>query len=456
MASSASKSSFTESLLSGDEEEGIKTRTGSIELPSKWTFLHATYHCIVTILGTGILGFPEATAILGYTASVIFIIVITAASYYTSWILVDVQEVGQTNFSDIADGLFGEGWSKWRVKPLIFISFFPTVAIMILIGGDALHSIAQMGRNDGLVSKAIWGWIMGAFVFSVSLIPDLSQAWPVSVVGSIAAFMLVGYAIAGSAIWLEQCTPSNENFASHDDVTSQVFSAFTAMGAILFGYGFQPVLPDIQASMDIKDRKERSKQMMRAVNWSFGLVCPSYLVVAVLGYAAFGKEVDGNVMNSAAAIIPDAAMIVMFVFIIFKTASEAAAYNQASFTLLRECLGFSNAEHTTKSRAFEFTTRFFWSLTATLVAIYLPYFGDLSSITMALSSPIVFIIPILMWNKKYGETAPGWRLRAHWCFNAIFGVLLSVLAFVGSIGDMAIEMTSTSSSNQNSLVCIPK
>jgi len=137
---------------------------------------------------------------------------------------------------------------------------------MILIGGDALHRIAQMGRNDELVSKAIWGWIMGAFVFSVSLIPDLSQAWPVSVVGSIAAFMLVGYAIAGSAMWLEQCTTSNKNVASHDDVTSQVFSAFTAMGAILFGYGFQPVLPDIQASMDIKDRKERSKQMTRAVN----------------------------------------------------------------------------------------------------------------------------------------------------------------------------------------------
>ena len=237
-----------------------------------------------------------------------------------------------------------------------------------------------------------------------------------------------------------------------DDVTSQVFSAFTAMGAILFGYGFQPVIPDIQASLDIKDGKERSKQMIRAVNWSFGLVFPSYIVVAVLGYAAFGEEVDANVMNSAAAIIPNAAMVVMFVFIIFKTASEAAAYNQASFTLLRESLGFSDAERTTKSWAFEFTTRFVWSLTATLVAIYLPFFDDLSSITTALSSPTVFIIPIMMWNKKYGETAPRWRLRAHWCFNAIFGVLLSVLALVGSIGDMVI----TSSSNENSLVCNPK
>ena len=71
-----------------------------------------------------------------------------------------------------------------------------------------------MGRSDELVSKEIWGWIMGAFVFSVSLIPDLSQAWPVSVVGSIAAFMIVAYAIAGSAGWLEQCTPSNDDTAS--------------------------------------------------------------------------------------------------------------------------------------------------------------------------------------------------------------------------------------------------
>jgi len=32
---------------------------------SKWIWLHAAYHSLVTIVGTGILGYPYATAYLG-------------------------------------------------------------------------------------------------------------------------------------------------------------------------------------------------------------------------------------------------------------------------------------------------------------------------------------------------------------------------------------------------------
>ena len=115
----------------------------SIDPPaSKWLFLHATYHCIVCILGTGVLGFPHATAAFGYIAATIFITFITLFSFYTTRILVNIQELGQTSYSDIADGLYGLGWAKWRVRPFLFVSYFPTVAGMILIGElkDSIHS----------------------------------------------------------------------------------------------------------------------------------------------------------------------------------------------------------------------------------------------------------------------------------------------------------------------------
>merc|ERR1712032_1431560 len=98
-----------------------------------------------------------------------------------AWIVVEVQEVGQCTFSDIADDLYGKGWSNLRVKPFVYLNFFPTVAIMILIGGNGLYTRVQIGRQDELLSRNAWGVIMGAVVFLISLIPDLSKAWPVSV-----------------------------------------------------------------------------------------------------------------------------------------------------------------------------------------------------------------------------------------------------------------------------------
>ena len=144
------ESSLTEPFIMDDPDEEaawdrgngqLASTAASIDPPaSKWLFLHATYHCIVCILGTGVLGFPHATAAFGYIAATIFITFITLFSFYTTRILVNIQELGQTSYSDIADGVFGKGWAKWRVRPFLFLTFFPTVAVMILVGEQRFYS----------------------------------------------------------------------------------------------------------------------------------------------------------------------------------------------------------------------------------------------------------------------------------------------------------------------------
>ena len=180
----------------------------------------------------------------------------------------------------------------------------------------------HLGRDLEILPTKVCGVIMGAVVFVISLLPDLSEAWPVSVVGSVAAFLIVSYALAGSSLWIERCDIS-ENYRHHDWAgTDPVFGIMSSFGSFMFGYGFHSIVPDITSSLHIHEKKERARQMMTAVKLSFGFVGPSYLIIACLGYAAFGMNVSPNVMSTIGIVMGNGPMYVIWAFIAVKTATE--------------------------------------------------------------------------------------------------------------------------------------
>ena len=196
-----------------------------------------------------------------------------------------------------------------------------TVSIRDLLpgcGGNDLH----LGRDLEVLPTKVCGIIMGAVVFVISLLPDLSEAWPVSVVGSVAAFLIVSYALAGSSLWIERCDRS-ENVYHDGEITATgaVFNIMSSAGSFLFGHGFHSIVPDITSSLHIHEKQERARQMT-AVKLSFGVVGPSYVVIAILGYAAFGMGVSSNVMDSIGQVMGDGPMYVIWAFVAVKTATE--------------------------------------------------------------------------------------------------------------------------------------
>lgn len=66
-------------------------------------------------------------------------------------------------------------------------------------------------------------------------------------------------------------------------------------------------------------------------------------------------------------------------------------------------------------------------------------FSDLASITAAISiTPTTFLLPVIMWNKKHGSTAPKWRLHLHYLF-LFLSVLTAVVALVGAVADITLK-----------------
>jgi hypothetical protein len=66
-------------------------------------------------------------------------------------------------------------------------------------------------------------------------------------------------------------------------------------------------------------------------------------------------------------------------------------------------------------------------------------FNDLTAITAAISiTPTTCLLPVIMWNKKHGSTAPKWRLYLHYLF-LFLSVLTAVVALVGAVVEIILK-----------------
>jgi len=153
------------------------------------------------------LGFPFATAQLGWAGGVITIVIISGYCYYTAILLAGLQEKHQGTYSEVCGEIMGETFAKWAIGPLQYLTFFPLNAVMILVGGmsmDQMDTLLSGGTFDSGVTGALsardWIMIDAVIVLVFSLLPDLNRAWQVSVIGALSAFIITGYCIVGSLI----------------------------------------------------------------------------------------------------------------------------------------------------------------------------------------------------------------------------------------------------------------
>jgi len=191
------------------------------------------------------------------------------------------------------------------------------------------------------------------------------------------------------------------------------------------------VLPDIQNSLgEHEDDQSTRKDMKKALTWAFSVSFPSYLSVALVGFAAFGVDVATDLLISMSFVLSSEAMYVIWVFVIIKTATEATIYNQGAFAMVDDVFGISK-------KTTDIAMRVIWTVVCTLVALYIPFFNDLTAICGAVSmTPLSFVYPVLFWNSKHGNDASTLRVWFHYLFMFVWGPL-GLAAFIGAIWDMS-------------------
>merc|ERR1719473_631268 len=161
--------------------------------------------------------------------------------------------------------------------------------------------------------------IMGVIVMVLSFAPNLSKAWWISAFGFLAAVMIACYAIFGSVSVLasgqgykhvttldtgdSSATTANptkegEIESAESDDLKHLMGVFSSFGSVIFAYGYQVIMADIQASLQDHGTTDAQRDMKKATVGAYGFAFPAYLLTAILGYAAFGPNVNGELLLS--------------------------------------------------------------------------------------------------------------------------------------------------------------
>lgn len=78
--------------------------------------------------------------------------------------------------------------------------------------------------------------------------------------------------------------------------TGNVFNFLGALGDVAFAYAGHNVVLEIQATIPSTPEKPSKKPMWRGVIVAYIIVALCYFPVALVGYWAFGKAVDDNIL----------------------------------------------------------------------------------------------------------------------------------------------------------------
>lgn len=157
-----------------------------------------------------------------------------------------------------------------------------------------------------------------------------------------------------------------------------------------------------------------------------------YFLTAIPGYYVYGNKTESPIYNN----IPDGGAKIASAIIITIHVLMAAPILMTSFALdLEKMFGISSFNH---SRIVEnllrFTLRMVMVVVITVIAIYVPFFGDFMSLLGAFSNcALILIFPILFYLKLTGVRNKSWAELILCFFVVLLGIVGLIFGTISAI-----------------------
>ncbi|KAJ2327934.1 hypothetical protein GGI00_004331 [Coemansia sp. RSA 2681] len=334
------------------------------------------------------------------------------------------------NFNQIGAAAFG---TPGRV--IIYILYFVNVAGIvgdyIILAGQSFHQIAT-NDGHGALSEDSWKLVCAAIMWlgCISL-KQMSEAAVLSLVGFVTSMgaILIGIVQAFMYPYRGDGTePVSHHRATHE--TARGSGVALALATISFAFCAVSVMPSVESSM------RRPDKWNSVLGLSMGIVGITYLLVATIGYWAFGDQalapfLDNLPQNRATK----AAKILISLHVIFASPVMATSFAleiETALNLTRERLG---------SRVREFVARvvlrsvFFVAMAG--VALGIPFFGDVMALVGAFSmSLLLCVVPVVCYVKLRGWRNISWQLLLTCALVVSLGVYICIMGSKGAIEDL--------------------
>ncbi|KAI8972367.1 transmembrane amino acid transporter protein-domain-containing protein [Pilobolus umbonatus] len=390
-----SQEDIKETKISTEIESIRSLRTN----PGGCSSFTAFFNVVCVVAGTGALGLPYALKQGGWIDSGVILI---KCLYHNG-------RTRLTSYQEVAEDAFGAigGW----------ISFFFTAVTLIgvpvlylLLSGQNLHAVCK--GTSAELSFPIWT-IISAAVAAVPFIglKHLKDVGVLSAFGMMATVVTVFIVLVVALI-----DKPNYPDVIHDSVIWDQFPI--ALSSIAFSFGGNPVYAHVEAGM--RHPKNWNKVIIAGLTTCVAL----YFLTAIPGYYVYGRLSESPIYNN----IPEGASKIAATVIITIHVILAAPILLTAFSMdLEKLFRISGANHSVYLEAgLRILLRSILIVLVTVIAIYVPYFGDFMALLGAFSNcALIFIFPVFFYLKLTGWRKPWYELIL--CFLV---VLLGVVGLI--------------------------
>ena len=327
------------------------------------------------------------------------------------------------------------------------------------------------------MTQTRWTLVAGAALVLLGLLPDFSERNLAIIISG--SFTLI-YCTCAIVLSFINNKHDTADYGYAGSTAHQVFYALNGVGIIFFSYG-DTMYPELQ-SMLKPDGKTGStiKPMKKGMYLAFSTTIPLLLMVAVVGYWAFGNGVADLLLTAdmtplALVGVVSVLAILQLIFSVIMFANPI--FNWCETTLMKTCPKAKWMQHVPKPKTkveiksagagevdqvaqegeedgsaegtlvvvpsflLMLLNRTFYAGTIVLFSIFFPFFGAIMALIGAVGlTPLTYLFPIYLWLTFNGDKLSKWNRWAHIAVATMY-LIGGSLAAVGAIQNIVVSFS---------------
>ncbi|KAF3431815.1 hypothetical protein FNV43_RR26551 [Rhamnella rubrinervis] len=419
---------------------------------SKWTqentsrrakWWYSTFHTVTAMIGAGVLSLPYAMAYLGWGPGIMVLIISWCMTLNTMWQMIQLHEcVPGTRFDryiDLGRHAFGPKLGPWVVLPQQLIVQVGCDIVYMVTGGKCLKKFMEIACvNCTQLRQSYWILIFGGLQFFLSQLPNFNSVAGVSLA---AAVMSLSYSTIAWAGCLSKGQIDNVSYAyKRTSAADGMFRVFNALGQISFAFAGHAVALEIQATIPSTPEKPSKVPMWKGAIGAYFINAICYFPVALIGYWAFGQDVDDNVLMALKR--PEWLIASANLMVVIHVIGSYQVYAMPIFDMVERTL----------VKTFNFPPGIVLRLVARsayvaftlFIGVTFPFFGDLLGFFGGFGfAPTSYFLPSIMWLiiMKPKRFSPKWFIN--WACIYI-GAFIMFASTIGGLRNIIVDASTYS------------
>ncbi|PKA48161.1 Lysine histidine transporter 1 [Apostasia shenzhenica] len=404
---------------------------------AKWWY--SAFHNVTAMVGAGVLSLPYAMSELGWGPGIAVLVLSWIITLYTLWQMVEMHEMvpGKRfdRYHELGQHAFGEQLGLYIVVPQQLVVEVGVCIVYMVTGGRSLKKFHDTVCSDHCKSIRLTYFIMifASVHLVLSQLPNFNS---ISGVSLAAAVMSLSYSTIAWGASVEKGKQEGVEYSYRAHSTAgNVFNFLSALGDVAFAYAGHNVVLEIQATIPSTPEKPSKKPMWRGVVLAYIIVALCYFPVALVGYWAFGKTVEDNILISLDK--PRWLIAMANMMVVVHVIGSYQIYAMPVFDMMETVL--VKRLHFPPGFTLRLITRSTYVALTMFIGITFPFFGGLLGFFGGFAfAPTTYFLPCVMWLALYKPK----RFSLSWITNwicIVLGLLLMILSPIGGLRQIIIQ-----------------